>query len=105
MVTRLGWSVGNRKALQLVTDGMKLAPFNPTFLSERDAIIAAGLASDPAADVADIWAGFATRGLGASASIQNVGGNSIGGTGTARVTEAFDLPNLSQTPNLTILDH
>ena len=26
IVTRLGWAVGNRKALQIVTDGMKLAP-------------------------------------------------------------------------------
>ena len=102
MVTRLGWSVGNSKALQLVTDGMKLAPLSPTFIQERDAMVAAGLATDPTADVADIWAGFAARGLGANASIQNPGGNSIGGTGTTRVTEAFDLPNLSQSPNITI---
>ena len=104
MVTRLGWSVGNRKVLQLVTDGMKFAPLSPTFLQERDAIIAAGLASDPAADVADIWDGFATRGMGAGAGIQNVGGNSIGGTGTARVTEAFDLPNLRLSPSVGIDD-
>ncbi len=104
MITRLGWNGGNRKALQLVTDGMKLAPLSPTFLQERDAIIAAGLASDPAGDVADIWDGFATRGMGASASIQNVGGNSIGGTGTARVTEAFDLPNLILSPGVGIDD-
>lgn len=104
MVTRLGWSVGNRKVLQLVTDGMKLAPLSPTFLQERDAIIAAGLASDPAGDVSDIWDGFATRGMGASAVILNVGGTSIGGTGTTSVGEAFDLPNLLQTPNPTISD-
>ena len=104
MVTRLGWAVGNRQALQLVTDGMKLAPLVPTFITERDAIIAAGIAGGTSADVSDMWTGFALRGIGASASIQNVGGNSIGGTGTARVTEAFDLPNLYQTPNLTISD-
>ncbi|MBK8465613.1 MAG: M36 family metallopeptidase [Chloracidobacterium sp.] len=102
-VTRLGWADGNRKVLQLVTDGMKLAPIGPTFLSERDAILAAAQASsfapEAAIDVADVWGGFALRGIGASASIQ-VNGSS----GTTRVTEAFDLPNLYQTPNLTISD-
>jgi hypothetical protein len=104
MVNRLGWAVGNRKALQLVTDGMKLAPLAPTFLTERDAIIAAAQASTegPLAsiDVADFWQGFAARGIGASASIQNPGS----GNGTTRVTEAFDLPNLYQEPDLTISD-
>jgi hypothetical protein len=104
LVTRLGWAVGNRKTLQLVTDGMKLAPIGPTFLTERDAILAAAAASalspEAAADVADVWAGFAIRGMGFSASIQNVGA----GTGNARVTEAFDLPNLLQTPNFSVSD-
>ncbi|MBA3770168.1 MAG: M36 family metallopeptidase, partial [Blastocatellia bacterium] len=96
MINRLGWAVGNRKVLQLVTDGMKLAPLAPTFITERDAIIAAAQASSPptvaAADVADIWAGFAVRGIGASASVQ-VNGT---GLGDARVTQAFDLPNITQ---------
>jgi|CXWL01.1.fsa_nt_gi hypothetical protein len=104
MIQRLGWSVGNRRILQLVMDGMKLAPLSPTPISERDAIVAAAFATGEAGDLADIWAGFAARGLGASASIQHLGGTSIGGTGTARVTEAFDLPNLYQTPALTVSD-
>ncbi len=103
-VTRLGWEIGNRKALQLVTDGMKLAPLGPTFLQERDAIIAAAQASSAApqaaADVADTWAGFAIRGMGFGAVVNAVGT----GTGNARVTEAFDLPNLVQNQNLTISD-
>ena len=103
-IQRLGWEVGNRRILQIVTDGMKLAPLNPTFLTERDAIVAGALFSGTAADVADIWAGFAIRGMGASASIQNVGGTSSAGTGTARVTEAFDLPNLIQSPLMTVSD-
>jgi len=103
-VTRLGWAVGNRRALQLVTDGMKLAPLNPTFIQERDAIVAAAIAGGVEADVADVWAGFATRGLGAGASIQNSGGSSTGGTNTTRVTEAFDLPNITQTQDLTVSD-
>ncbi|HEX9962420.1 MAG TPA: FG-GAP-like repeat-containing protein, partial [Pyrinomonadaceae bacterium] len=100
----LGWAAGNRKTLQLVTDGMKLAPTAPTFLTERDAILAAALASSAApeasADVSDVWAGFAIRGMGFSASIQNIGS----GTGNARVTEAFDLPNLAQAPTYSVSD-
>ncbi|MBS1771128.1 MAG: M36 family metallopeptidase [Acidobacteria bacterium] len=103
-VARLGWAVGNRKTLQLVTDGMKLAPLGPTFLTERDAIIAAAqgssLAPEAGVDVVDVWQGFATRGIGYSASIQNVGT----GTGNTRVTEAFDVPNVVQTPAMTISD-
>ncbi len=104
MMQRLGNAAGNRRVLQFVTDGMKLAPLNPTPLSERDAMISAALASGTAADVADMWAGFALRGFGASASIQAIGGNSTGGLGTVRVTEAFDLPNLAQSPDVTITD-
>ena len=104
LVTRLGWAVGNRKTLQLVTDGMKLAPLGPTMLQERDAIIAAAqasaLPSEAAADVTDIWAGFALRGMGASAVVTVAGS----GTGNTRVTQAFDLPNLLQTQNLTVSD-
>ncbi len=104
MIARLGWETGNRKILQLVTDGMKLAPINPTFLQERDAIIAAALAQPSAqaakADAADIWAGFAVRGMGFSASITNPGA----GVNNTSVKEAFDLPNLVQAPNFTFDD-
>ncbi len=104
LITRQGWAIGNRKALQIVTDGMKLSPLGPNFLNSRDAILAAAQASsaapEAAADVADVWAGFAVRGLGLSASIQNVGS----GAGNTRVTEAFDSPNLVQSPGFTITD-
>ena len=104
MVTRLGWADGNRRVLQYVTDGMKLAPFGPTFLQERDAIIAAAQASLPmpqaSADVADIWEGFRIRGMGAGARIIAAGS----GTGNARVVEAFDLPNLLQTPGFSFVE-
>ncbi|MFL6374395.1 MAG: M36 family metallopeptidase [Pyrinomonadaceae bacterium] len=99
-ITRLGATAGNQRMLQLVTDGMKLAPINPTFLTERDAIIAAAQAGGSAADVADLWAGFAARGLGASASIQVIGGTN----NQTKVTDGFDLPNLTQTQNITVGD-
>jgi hypothetical protein len=92
MIQRLGWAIGNRKVLQLVTDGMKLAPLNPTFLQERDAILAAAQASsldeqEAAIDVADVWSGFAIRGMGFSAQVVSVS--------PIRVVEAFDPPNVT----------
>ncbi|MFN0141231.1 MAG: M36 family metallopeptidase [Pyrinomonadaceae bacterium] len=90
---------GNRRILQYVTDGMKLSPLNPTFLQERDAILAAVAASD-AGDVANVWRGFAIRGLGFSASIQNAG---TGANNTA-VTEAFDVPPQFRRPTRADFD-
>ncbi|MFT3746592.1 MAG: M36 family metallopeptidase [Pyrinomonadaceae bacterium] len=95
MIQRLGWQVGNRQILQFVTDGMKLAPLGPTPISERDALIAAIYASGSEADLADAWEGFKIRGFGFNASIENLGGISTGGSRDVRVTESFDLPNLS----------
>ncbi|MFN6963857.1 MAG: M36 family metallopeptidase [Pyrinomonadaceae bacterium] len=104
MVARLGWAVGNRKVLQIVTDAMKLSPANPTFLQARDAIVSAAqlspLAPEASADTADVWAGFAARGMGASAQVLNPGS----GSGDTRVVEAFDLPNLTQVLAITIGD-
>ena len=102
-VARLGWADGNRRMLQFVTDGMKLAPLGPTMLQERDAIIAAAQASGLSSnDIADLWAGFAIRGMGFSATVVNA---NPGGTANATVvTDGFDLPNLLQTPVLTVSD-
>ncbi len=88
LIERRGAVEGNRRALQYITDGMKLSPLNPTVLQSRDAILIAATVSDPA-DLTAVWRGFAVRGMGFSASIQN------GGTGAnnAVVTEAFNLPD------------
>jgi subtilisin-like proprotein convertase family protein len=94
LIDRLGWAEGNRRALQFTTDGMKLAPINPTFLQERDAILAAAQASGTPDDVRDIWAGFALRGMGFSAQVISI----------SNVVEAFDLPNVVQTPNFTFTE-
>jgi hypothetical protein len=96
LITAHGWAVGNRRVLQYVTDGMKLAPLSPTFLQERDAILAAALASNGGVDVGDIWAGFAIRGMGFSARVIS--------PSPANVVEATDLPNIVQTPNFTFSD-
>jgi hypothetical protein len=94
LVQRLGGEAGSKKVLQLAMDGMKVAPSNPTMMQERNAIIQAATANGNAADVGDLWAGFAVRGLGFSAT------NPTGNT----VTEGFDVPNLFQTPTLTVSD-
>jgi len=59
---------GNYKTLQIVTDGLKMTPINPTFVEARDAIIAADCATNACANEASIWAGFADRGLGYGAA-------------------------------------
>ncbi len=89
MIGRLGFAAGNQHFLQIVTDGMKLDPVNPTFLQGRDAILAAVAAGggDVVADVNDVWAGFAVRGMGYSAQVVDAA--------TSRVIEAFDIPGLA----------
>ena len=59
---------GSTKVLQLVTDGLKLQECSPTFVSGRDAILAADLATTGGADKCMIWDVFARRGLGVNAS-------------------------------------
>lgn len=61
-----GATAGNQRMLQYVTDGMKLDPVAPTFLSARDAILAAACAQG-GQDEAGLWDGFAARGLGVDA--------------------------------------
>jgi subtilisin-like proprotein convertase family protein len=73
-------------------------------LQARDSIIAAvnagsGTPAEKAADVADIWAGFAVRGMGVYASIEDAGT----GANNTRVTENFNVPGQSL-PSFTIND-
>ena len=76
---------GNNIAMRLVIEGLKLTPCNPGFVDGRDAILAADQALYGGANQAYIWAAFARRGLGASASQ---------GLSTSRSdqVEAFDTP-------------
>src|SRR6185503_5216758 len=85
LITRLGFAAGNQRALQIVTDGMKLDPVGPNFLDARNSILAADCAGFGGADEVDIWQGFATRGAGFSAKVN----------GPSSVVEAFDMPNLT----------
>jgi hypothetical protein len=90
---------GNLRALRYVTDGMKLSPLNPTILQSRDTILAAMQVSDPT-DLCLVWRGFAARGMGVSASIQNIGT----GANNTVVTEAFDVPLQCRRPKRADFD-
>jgi extracellular elastinolytic metalloproteinase len=61
-------SAGNLLALQLVMDGLKLQPANPTFIEARDAILQADMALTGGENQVEIWTAFARRGFGLSAS-------------------------------------
>ena len=99
LIERHGALVGNRRAIQYITDGMKLSPLNPTVLNSRDAIVAAAIIAD-GQDLPPILRGFAVRGLGAGASIQNVGN----GNNTTAMTESFMLPSQFQRPTRADFD-
>jgi uncharacterized repeat protein (TIGR01451 family) len=86
LIRKHGFSVGNQLILQLVTDGMKLSPPNPTFTQARDAIILADLVNNSGANYGDLWAAFAKRGLGFSAIAANT-------ATTSGIVEAYDLPD------------
>lgn len=55
---------GNQTALQLVIDGLKMTPIDPTFPEARDAILDADCATNACANEEAIWQSFAERGLG-----------------------------------------
>ncbi|HSH03120.1 MAG TPA: M36 family metallopeptidase, partial [Anaerolineae bacterium] len=76
---------GNNLTTQLVMDGMKLQPCSPGFVDGRNAILQADVNLTGGANQCVIWAAFARRGLGFSASQ-----GSSGSTGDG--TEAFDMP-------------
>jgi extracellular elastinolytic metalloproteinase len=100
LIKRLGFDAGNQRMLQLVTDAMKIDPPSPSFVEGRDSLLAIDCASFAAEDEADIWAGFATRGMGFSATMV-VPPDSV--KQPYEVSEAFDLPNIS-VANVTVSD-
>jgi hypothetical protein len=60
-------SGGNNRMLQLVMDGLKLQPCNPSFLDGRDALLVAEQVLFGGVHECDLWMGFAKRGMGVSA--------------------------------------
>ena len=92
LVSKWGWEIGNQLAMQLVTDGLRLAPANATFLEARDGILQADLVDNGGENYVEIWSGFAKRGMGYSAACPS-------SDTTLGVVEAFDLPPDIGTPD------
>ncbi|KAJ2994701.1 Fungalysin/Thermolysin Extracellular metalloproteinase 5 [Globomyces sp. JEL0801] len=77
MVDRLGFDQnfktsskgtgGNTKFLQVLVNGMKMQPCNPTFIQARDAIVTADRILNNGNNFCDIMKGFAKRGMGVGA--------------------------------------
>jgi hypothetical protein len=86
LVNKYGWAVGNQLILQLTTDGMKLTPPQPNFLQARDGILLADLVNNGGTNQKELWAAFAKRGMGASAT-------SPASSTTTGLVEAYDLPD------------
>ncbi len=85
LIDTYGAATGNQLAMQLVTDGMKLGPANPTFVETRDAIVQADEVLTGGANAAEIWTAFAKRGLGYGATAPD-------SDTTLGVVESYDLP-------------
>lgn len=66
-------SHGNTLAVQLVMDGLKLQPCNPTFISARDAILEAEKQLTGGKYHCDIYRAFSKRGLGPGAKLEKRG--------------------------------
>jgi hypothetical protein len=85
LVNKYGFAIGNQLILKLVTDGMNFSPANPNFLQARDAILQADQVDNGGANVGELWAAFAKRGMGFTAT-SPVSSTTVG------LHEAFDVP-------------
>jgi subtilisin-like proprotein convertase family protein len=85
---------GNQIALQLVTDGLKMTPNNPSYTDARDAIIDADCASNACANEQSIWDGFADRGLGYGSRASTAYGFAPVASHQG-ILESFSAPNLA----------
>ncbi|ESU23094.1 M36 fungalysin family metalloprotease [Flavobacterium enshiense DK69] len=88
---------GNNKVMRLILDAIKLDGCSPTFITGRDAIIAADQATTGGQNYCLIWQTFARRGVGRYATS---GPNNTGGAGIQDQTEDFTVPPAG--PNCTL---
>ena len=86
--------VGSRVALGLVTRAMELAPFNPSFLDMRNALLVADTTHHQGKYHAKIWNTFASRGMGFYAG-------SLGADDSAPSADTKTPPNKVKTGVLT----
>lgn len=86
LIRKHGFPAGNELTLQLVTDGLKYSPPNPTFLQARDAIFQADRLLTGGANQSELWAAFAKRGMG-------LGAIDAPNWTTEGIRESFDRPD------------
>lgn len=111
VIKRMGYEAGNQRMLQLVTDAMKLDPVNPTLIDARNSLLAADAAGFNSEDEQDIWAGFATRGIGFNATsptatnvdVKESFDNPVPGLGTITFTDASCNANGAADPGEDLL--
>jgi hypothetical protein len=92
-------AIGSQAAERLITEGMRLAPPEPSFLDMRNAILQADSAdaTSPGRYHDAIWAVFAHRGMGFFAGTDD-------GSDTSPV-EDFSLPPAADSPTGTVTGH
>lgn len=88
---------GNNKVMRLVLDAIKLDGCAPTFITGRDALIAADQATTGGQNFCLIWQTFARRGVGLNASS---GASNSGAPGIQDNVEDFTVPPAG--PNCTL---
>jgi len=88
MIEKHGPEQGNDLMLRLVTDGLKLAPGQPDFVTARDAILLADAVNNGGENWPELWRSFARRGLGFGAASPN-------GQQASGVVESFAIPTYS----------
>ncbi|MGH9849776.1 MAG: M36 family metallopeptidase, partial [Blastocatellia bacterium] len=84
LISRHGFQEGQRQSIQLVVDGLKLTPINPTFIDARNAILLADKVNNGGVNQCLLWQAFSKRGMGFSAS-------TVDASDGAPV-ESFDMP-------------
>ncbi len=82
LIKKYGFEEGQKQSLQLVIDGMKLTPVEPSFIEARDAILLADKVNNNGSNQCLLWEAFARRGLGFSAKTLD--------TNDRRPVESFD---------------
>ena len=87
LVAKHGHTEAEDRMLKYVIGGLKLTPISPTFTEARDAIIMA-VSALHAEDLAEVWAGFAKRGMGVGAVAPSRESTSLTG-----VVESFETPS------------
>ena len=78
----------NNLALQLVLDGLKMSPLDPTFGQMRDSILAADVALTGGVNHDAIWRAASRRGLGYSSESDLLGA----GSQTPQISPSYDMP-------------